>query len=311
MRTCVRVHAKYLRQDSVEALTGVDASFITGPYILHQISHRRVRVRCKQIPWAPNSSDGRLTLGSVSRWRFDICTTSPPSVTITIAVAISQALATTIATTMPPKKPPPAPPFAQDERVLCFHMSLLYEAKILDVRPQTASADDKAGPSSSAAGPRWEFKIHYKGWKSTWDDWVLQDRVRKFTNENKQIAAQLLSHWKEQQSGVKSAKGAAAAGKKVALGGPRGGGPFIGSDQGSARGSEERSTGAGPMPVGGSHTVLQGGRGGHRRPKEFNLEQVSARSSRGLSALSPLATCVFSPFVSRCVPCPLPGCRWP
>jgi len=93
-------------------------------------------------------------------------------------------------------KEPPAPAFEPDERVLCFHMSLLYEAKILDVRPAPAddggAADAAApGPSSLSASaaaatnnnstgnsmgnnkneqPRWQYKIHYKGWKSTWDD---------------------------------------------------------------------------------------------------------------------------------------------
>jgi len=44
-------------------------------------------------------------------------------------------------------------PYAKDERVLCFHHEMLYEAKVLECRP---AADDK-----------WEFKIHYKGWKNT------------------------------------------------------------------------------------------------------------------------------------------------
>lgn len=45
-------------------------------------------------------------------------------------------------------------PFAKDERVLCFHHEMLYEAKILDVR-QTEDKDS------------WQYKIHYKGWKNT------------------------------------------------------------------------------------------------------------------------------------------------
>jgi mortality factor 4-like protein 1 len=47
-------------------------------------------------------------------------------------------------------------PYAKDEKVLCFHHEMLYEAKILDVRP----TEDKESPS-------WQYKIHYKGWKNT------------------------------------------------------------------------------------------------------------------------------------------------
>ncbi|KAH8687543.1 hypothetical protein BGZ60DRAFT_363797 [Tricladium varicosporioides] len=45
-------------------------------------------------------------------------------------------------------------PFSKDERVLCFHHDMLYEAKVLDTR----STGDKES---------WQYKIHYKGWKAT------------------------------------------------------------------------------------------------------------------------------------------------
>ena len=47
--------------------------------------------------------------------------------------------------------------YAKDERVLCFHHELLYEAKILESRPVDAS--DKKSPL--------EYRVHYKGWKNT------------------------------------------------------------------------------------------------------------------------------------------------
>ncbi len=42
-----------------------------------------------------------------------------------------------------------------NEKVLCFHGELLYEAKIVDVKP--VDATDKKGPS--------KYFVHYKGWK--------------------------------------------------------------------------------------------------------------------------------------------------
>ncbi|KAL2185498.1 MRG-domain-containing protein [Thermothelomyces heterothallicus CBS 203.75] len=133
------------------------------------------------------------------------------------------------------------PPFQKDERVLCFHMDMLYEAKILDIMP-------------AENGEGWQYKIHYKGWKSSWDDWVPQDRVRKFTEENKDLAAQLLAQYKSLQSG-KSTKQSAKKGGAAAR-------AANGSDMGSARGSEERTAGA----------ATTSGRG-PRRARDYDLEQ--------------------------------------
>jgi hypothetical protein len=84
-----------------------------------------------------------------------------------------------------------------------------------------------------------------------WDDWVPQDRVRKFTEENKELAAQLHNQMKALQQ--KPTK--AVAGKK--------GGRTNGSDFSSARGSEERT----------ASVAAQSGRGRGRR--DYEIENVS------------------------------------
>ncbi|RDA84016.1 hypothetical protein CP532_2927 [Ophiocordyceps camponoti-leonardi (nom. inval.)] len=133
---------------------------------------------------------------------------------------------------MPPaRQQQQAPPFSKDEKVLCFHMDMLYEAKIMDVQPGNKPSDG------------YRFKVHYKGWKNTWDDWVLADRIRPFDDEHKELAAQL--HAQLKHSLQKMAKQP----KKN----PRSGGE-------SARGSEERASSA-----------AQGPRG--RRGKDWELEQ--------------------------------------
>ncbi|RCI14271.1 hypothetical protein L249_6153 [Ophiocordyceps polyrhachis-furcata BCC 54312] len=133
---------------------------------------------------------------------------------------------------MPPtRQQQQAPPFSKDEKVLCFHMDMLYEAKIMDVQPGNKPSDG------------YRFKVHYKGWKNTWDDWVLADRIRPFDDEHKELAAQL--HAQLKHSLQKMAKQP----KKN----PRNGGE-------SARGSEERASSA-----------AQGPRG--RRGKDWELEQ--------------------------------------
>lgn len=215
-------------------------------------------------------------------------------------------------------------PFSKDERVLCFHHEMLYEAKVLDSRP-------------TEDGLSFQYKIHYKGWKNTvsqpcvkslrrlniagpsdqswkgefkslpyeedsdtcrpsivrlgctasrqtpkrfpflcqvfekmasstqlvecvsnhvieqWDDWVPQDRVRKFTEENKELAAQLHNQMKALQKQPK------AGGKKGQ------GGRANGSDFSSARGSEERT----------ASVAAQSGRGGQRRGRDYEIENVS------------------------------------
>jgi mortality factor 4-like protein 1 len=52
--------------------------------------------------------------------------------------------------------PSMVPAFSKDEKALCFHHELLYEAKILDVRTHGT------GQKST-----YEYKVHYKGWKNT------------------------------------------------------------------------------------------------------------------------------------------------
>ncbi|PLB54989.1 chromatin modification-related protein eaf3 [Aspergillus steynii IBT 23096] len=105
--------------------------------------------------------------------------------------------------------------YQKDEKVLCFHHEILYEAKILDVKHTVP--DDRKSP--------YEYLVHYKGWKNTWDDWVPQDRLRKFTEENRELAttlrrdAEAAYRQKNTKPSVKRRRG---------------------SDPSSVRGSEER-----------------------------------------------------------------------
>ncbi len=163
-------------------------------------------------------------------------------------------------------------PFSKDERVLCFHHDMLYEAKVLDSRP----TEDNTS---------WQYRIHYHCIASTrsavraslsfcpepetmaptlqnlenrsniviansWDDWVPQDRVRKFTDENKELAAQLHTQMKILQT-----KAPKSLSKK---------GRTNGSDFSSARGSEERHASAAAPSVRGP-----------RRNRDYDLEHVS------------------------------------
>ncbi len=52
----------------------------------------------------------------------------------------------------------PEPSYRKDEKVYCFHHELLYEAKVLEVKP-VEEDDKKSG---------YQYRVHYKGWKNTY-----------------------------------------------------------------------------------------------------------------------------------------------
>ncbi|KAK8077891.1 MRG-domain-containing protein [Apiospora saccharicola] len=156
---------------------------------------------------------------------------------------------------MAPSKQAPLPPFAKDEKVLCFHGDLMYEAKITDLR----SASDHANTNPQTIKPDdAQYRVHYKGWKASWDDWVAQDRIRKFTDDNKTLAAQL-----QAAARLRNAGGSKSA--KKAIGKAAGPGE---SEMSSARGSEERAA-----------TNSFAGRG-PRRGRDYELESEEAFYAR-------------------------------
>ncbi|KAM3758148.1 hypothetical protein ACB098_01G021100 [Castanea mollissima] len=62
-------------------------------------------------------------------------------------------------------------PFSEGEKVLAFHSSLIYEAKVKKIEYRNRE---------------WRFFVHYLGWNKNWDEWVGLDRLLKFTEENVQ-----------------------------------------------------------------------------------------------------------------------------
>jgi len=84
--------------------------------------------------------------------------------------------------------------FTSGEKILCFEpdpnkVKILYEAKILEV--QTA-----LGPSGKK---RNEFLVHFQGWNSSWDRYVLEDMILKDNAENRALQDQLEKESVEQE----------------------------------------------------------------------------------------------------------------
>ncbi|EPB90385.1 hypothetical protein HMPREF1544_02751 [Mucor circinelloides 1006PhL] len=84
--------------------------------------------------------------------------------------------------------------YQDNERVLCFHGPLIYEAKILEKNWME---------EPEATGPH--YYVHYKGWKKSWDEWVPESRVLRWSEENLQMQSRLKAFYRTKQSG-KSAK---------------------------------------------------------------------------------------------------------
>ena len=59
--------------------------------------------------------------------------------------------------------------FGTYQKILCQHQNQLYEAKIL-------KCDVRDGKPS--------YLIHYQGWNKKWDEWVLDERIMEYNDEN-------------------------------------------------------------------------------------------------------------------------------
>jgi len=83
------------------------------------------------------------------------------------------------------------PKFNADEKVLCYHGPLLYEAKIL---------------KSKKEGSSYMYFVHYQGWNKNWDEWVTEPRMLKQIAENFEKQKKLLATHVAQTKANKQAK---------------------------------------------------------------------------------------------------------
>jgi len=85
--------------------------------------------------------------------------------------------------------------FTADEKVLCYHGPLLYEAKILKSKKESGN---------------YSYFVHYQGWNKNWDEWVQEGRIMKQVPESYEKQKKLLMNHaaanKAQKKAVKDAK---------------------------------------------------------------------------------------------------------
>lgn len=84
--------------------------------------------------------------------------------------------------------------FEENEKVLCYHGPLIYEAKILD-RKWMDEDPEMTGP---------HYYIHYKGWKRSWDEWVPETRVLRWCDENIKMQSRLKTLYRTKSSSSKT-----------------------------------------------------------------------------------------------------------
>ncbi|KAJ1908950.1 Esa1p-associated factor [Tieghemiomyces parasiticus] len=99
--------------------------------------------------------------------------------------------------------------FKDNEKVLCFHGPMLYEAKVLKADYWTGedSDEDEEGP---------HYLVHYKGWKQTWDEWVPEPRVLKYDAENLDRQKRLkVMHTTKKKTSTAAAGSGIARGEKI------------------------------------------------------------------------------------------------
>ncbi|KAF8127639.1 MRG-domain-containing protein [Boletus edulis] len=120
-------------------------------------------------------------------------------------------------------------PFTVNERVLCYHGPLIYEAKVTKTEMW-----DETNTKLAGVGPH--FFVHYKGWKQTWDEWVPVARLLKFNETN--VALQ-----KALSSQASQAASSSGAGSKKGAGGSGSGGAGGGTGTGTGRGGRKDGRG--------------------------------------------------------------------
>lgn len=86
-----------------------------------------------------------------------------------------------------------------NNKCLAYHGPLLYEAKIVKIREAGASVvrtkdgeePIKLDELNAEVVDGKAYFIHYKGWKSSWDEWVSISRLKEFTVDNLRLQKEL------------------------------------------------------------------------------------------------------------------------
>lgn len=71
--------------------------------------------------------------------------------------------------------------FAKNQRVFCNHVTMMYEARIMDQEMRETIPC---------------YLVHYHGWNKNWDEWVEEGRLVDYNDKNFKLAEELRVNFK-------------------------------------------------------------------------------------------------------------------
>ena len=177
------------------------------------------------------------------------------------------------------------PKFSENEKVLCYHGPLLYEAKCVKVKRETGKGGSGTSSGSGATGTGSEksdflYRVHYQGWNKNWDEWVPEQRILKMNAEGLEKKDRLLQdHLASTKEKKKSSKGSktptTSGSSNVGMPGPGGA-----SSESGGRKSDSANTSRASTPV--SERSLKG----NKRLMQDDEQSTSSREEETLAGPS-------------------------
>lgn len=108
--------------------------------------------------------------------------------------------------------------YNENERTLCYHGPLIYEAKIqkAEIWTDPKEHDGQLGP---------HYLVHYKGWKGTWDEYVPETRLLKWNENNialqKELNRAQMARQRAEREALKAGNVDSSLASKAAAGGAK------------------------------------------------------------------------------------------
>lgn len=106
--------------------------------------------------------------------------------------------------------------FEPGTKVLAYHGPLVYEAKVLKFHQvdllEVEIADGETEPLSANKIPGFLLEVdayflHYKGWSPKWDEWVSNERIMEFNNDNLGLSRELRNARKQAIKRIENPRG--------------------------------------------------------------------------------------------------------
>ena len=191
------------------------------------------------------------------------------------------------------------PKFSADEKVLCYHGPLLYEAKILKNKKEGGSYNYFVHyqvilkllslHQSFHCSNGLLILIFFQGWNRNWDEWVAEARIMKQVAENFDKQKKLLATHMAQTKAKKKAQKAEKGTKKG-----RGGSDSGSNSRASTPVSDRQAGGPLPPPGGSGGGGTRQHQAGKRGAADEELSSMSKEAEADSLNSSNLSTPVTS-----------------